>query len=84
MGRGKIWTGPLDYWTIFWTNFKPYFAPFYWGNVDYWYLGRGGRLTFVTEGGVEDEQSVGRKWREVVILINATDYWSFNGSFKLF
>lgn len=33
---------------------------------------------------MEDEQSVGRKWREVVILINATDYWSFNGSCKLF
>ena len=36
-------------------------------------LREGGRQTFVTEGGVEDELLVGREGWEVVVFANATD-----------
>ena len=102
MAWGKIWTGPLDPWTIFWTFFGPLFGPFLdllfdhfikgaptistqggvgcslsvlrerW-ETDCCYSGRGGR--WMKRGGVEDE------WKEegweVVIGVNATDWWSF-------
>ena len=86
------WTiGPLDYfldifWTTFWTIFWTFFSTILskgppplvlregWDAVCQ-YLGRGERQTFVTQGGVEDE------WKEegweVVIGVNATDWWSF-------
>ena len=86
------WTiGPLDYfldifWTTFWTIFWTFFSTILskgppplvlregWDAV-YQYLGRGERQTVVTQGGVEDE------WKEegweVVIGVNATEWWSF-------
>ena len=86
------WTiGPLDYfldifWTTFWTIFWTFFSTILskgppplvlregWDAV-YQYLGRGERQTVVTQGGVEDE------WKEegweVVIGVNAIDWWSF-------
>ena len=91
---GKIWTGPLDPWTILWTFFWTTFWTIFWTffstilskgppplvlregwDAVYQYLGRGERQTVVTQGGVEDE------WKEegweVVIGVNATDWWSF-------
>ena len=84
--------GPLDPWnifcTIFWTNFWTiFFGPIYRGGAPlvlwegwdavYQCLGRGERQTVVTQGEVEDELLVRREGWEVVIEVNATDWWSF-------
>ena len=81
MAYGKILTGLLDHFLdIFFKNFfGPTFGPF----VSDHFVGggrplvlsvlRSRRQTFVTEEGVEDELSVCRKGREVVVLVTATD-----------
>ena len=67
-----------------WTIFLNFFGPILSGggrplelregwHAVYQYSDRGGRRTFVTEGGVEDELLVLREGWAVVVLVNATD-----------
>ena len=75
------WTlRPLDhFWTIFWTIFLAVFGPFFRGEADHYYLGRGGMQSIstqhsvVTEEGVEDELLVPREDWAVDVVVNAID-----------
>ena len=67
------------FWTNFWTILSGVGRPLVlregW-DVVYQYSGRGGRQTVVIERGVEDELSERREGWVVVVLVNATDYYS--------
>ena len=82
------WTLGIFFELFFGPIFGPFFGPFYWGggpplvlwegwDTVYQCLGRGERQTVVTQGEVEDELLVRREGWEVVIEVNATDWWSF-------
>ena len=82
------WTLGIFFELFFGPIFGPFFGPFYWGggpplvlwegwDAVYQCLGRGERQTVVTQGEVEDELLVRREGWEVVIEVNATDWWSF-------
>ena len=70
---------PFFFWTNFWTILSGVGRPLVlregW-DVVYQYSGRGGRQTVVIEEGVEDELSERREGWVVVVLANATDYYS--------
>ena len=67
------WTlRPLDhFWTIFWTILLAVFGPFFRGEADHYYFGRGGMHTVVTEERMEDELLVPWEGWAVDVVVNA-------------
>ena len=63
------------FWGLFWNNF---FGPLYWGMTYQWYLGRGGIQSINTQGGVVGRLLLLREGWVAVVLINATNKWSFH------